>query len=38
MLKRLPLALVVGLVVQALFDAVRVVHYLHVSDMTSWET
>jgi hypothetical protein len=36
MWKRLPLALVIGLAIQAAFDTARVVHYVHGSD--SWAT
>ncbi|MEO8842473.1 MAG: hypothetical protein ABI591_18310 [Kofleriaceae bacterium] len=36
MVKRLPLALVIGLVVQALFDSARVVHFSHPSSWESW--
>ena len=37
MWKRLPLALVIGLVIQAAFDTARLIHYLHISE-ASWET
>jgi len=36
MWKRLPLALVIGLAIQAAFDAARVVHFMHHASWASW--